>query len=71
MISSAGFFRENSLVMACFAFGNLEMRTENQIDLKINLVTHWNYLAKTSTINKGLFKKKLSLSIIVVLVKIP
>ena len=43
------------------------LKSEHQIDLKINLVAHWKYLPIIATINKGLLNKKMSLSIIVVL----
>ena len=48
---------------------SLKQELWNQIDLKINLVTHWNYLATLATTDTCLLNKKVLLPIIVVLCK--
>ena len=61
------FFRENSLIMACYAFGNLETRTVTPNRLKNQSSGALKLLGQNCNHQQGFIKKKLSLSIIVVL----
>ena len=56
-----------SLIAACYFWGNLQSELQHQPDLQMKLLTVSNYLTTVTIIKNGLLKKKLLLSIDVVL----
>ena len=67
MISPAGVFGENSLIMSCCAFENREIRTVKSNRFKNQSSDTLKLLGQNCNYQQGFIKKKLSLSIIVVL----